>query len=41
MFGGANDFALDKKCNSMIGICVEYYAKYLLFGRGFFKDGYE
>lgn len=31
-FNGENNFRLDKKCNSMIGYCVEYYSKYLLYG---------
>ena len=31
-FSGKNDFSLDKKCNSIIGYCVEYYSKYLLYG---------
>lgn len=31
-FGGKNNFNLDKRCNSMIGYCVEYYSKYLVYG---------
>lgn len=34
-FGGKNQFELDKKCNSLIGYCVEYYSKYLLYGKTF------
>ena len=31
-FSGKNSFSFDKKCNSIIGYCVEYYSKYLLYG---------
>lgn len=31
-FTGKNTFDLDKKCNSAIGYCVEYYSKYLVYG---------
>ena len=31
-FNGKNAFNFDTKCNSMIGYCVEYYSKYLLYG---------
>jgi hypothetical protein len=31
-FSGKNNFNFDKKRNSCLGYCVEYYAKYLLFG---------
>lgn len=34
-FKGKNQFDLDKKCNSLIGYCVEYYSKYLLYGETF------
>lgn len=34
-FSGKNIFSLDKKCNSLLGVCVEYFAKYLLFGDSF------
>ena len=27
-FKGKNNFNLDKKCNSIVGYCVEYYSKY-------------
>lgn len=36
---GKNSFDLDKKCNSMIGYCVEYYSKYVVYGVDFL-DGY-
>lgn len=32
-FRGKNNFKLATRFNSMIGYCVEYYSKYLLFGR--------
>lgn len=32
-FSGKNPFSFDKRCNSMIGYCVEYYSKYLIYGR--------
>lgn len=32
---GKNTFSLNKKCNSVIGYCVEYYSKYLLFGESY------
>lgn len=35
MFTGKNNFILDKKCNSMIGYCVEYYSKYILYGKSY------
>lgn len=38
-FNGKNTFDLDAKCNSVIGYCVEYYSKYLLYGPDVF--GYE
>lgn len=34
-FNGKNDFDLDKKCNAMIGYCVEYYSKYLVYGKSY------
>ena len=30
---GKNNFNFDKQCNKMLGYCVEYYSKYLLYGR--------
>ena len=30
---GKNNFNFDKRCNEMLGYCVEYYSKYLLYGR--------
>ena len=29
---GKNDFRLSSRCNSIIGYCVEYYSKYLVYG---------
>lgn len=37
LFSGKNNFDLDKKCNSMIGYCVEYYSKYLLYGKSYLE----
>ena len=31
-FNGKNNFKLNKKCNSCIGYCVEYYSKWLIYG---------
>lgn len=30
---GKNSFILDKKCNQVLGYCVEYYSKYLVYGK--------
>ena len=38
-FTGQNNFKFGKKCNSMVGCCVEYYSKYLLYGESYL-DGY-
>lgn len=35
---GHNNFKLDKKCNSMIGYCVEYFSKYLVYGEDYLGD---
>ncbi len=40
-FSGKNNYKLDKKCNSMIGYCVEYYSKYLVYGESFLGDYIE
>lgn len=34
---GKNDFKFDKKCNSVVGYCVEYYSKYLVYGIDYLK----
>lgn len=36
-FSGKNDFPFDKKCNSCLGFCVEYYAKMKLYGDDFYR----
>ena len=36
-FSGKNYFSFDKRCNSMIGYCVEYYSKYLVYGREYLR----
>lgn len=41
LFTGENDFSLDKKCNSVIGYCVEYYSKYLLYGEKYLRNFIE
>ena len=41
LFSGKNDFDLDTKFNSMIGYCVEYYSKYLVYGEDFLKEYIE
>lgn len=38
LFSGKNNFKLDKKCNSMIGFCVEYYSKYLVYGEPYLHE---
>lgn len=40
-FTGKNDFNFDTKCNSMIGYCVEYYSKYLLFGEEYLEQNIQ
>lgn len=37
-FSGKNSFKLDTRCNSMLGYCVEYYSKYLVYGPTYLKD---
>ena len=37
LFTGKNYFELDKKQNSMIGYCVEYYSKYLIYGKEYLE----
>ena len=34
-FSGHNNFLLNNRCNSVIGYCVEYYSKYLLYGESY------
>ncbi len=38
LFTGKNDFPFDKRCNSMVGYCVEYYSKYLIYGKTYLSD---
>lgn len=38
LFNGRNNFNFDKKCNSCLGYCVEYYSKYLVYGKDFLDD---
>ena len=45
LFSGENYFSFDKRCNSCLGYCVEYYSKYLVYGekylQGFIKNSYK
>ena len=36
-FNGYNNFKLNSDCNSIIGFCVEYYSKYLVYGEEYLK----
>ena len=36
-FTGKNTFPLDNNCNSMIGYCVEYYSKYIVYGESYLE----
>ena len=38
LFNCENNFPFDKTCNSCLGYCVEYYSKYLLFGKEYLGD---
>ncbi len=40
-FSGKNNFKLDKKCNSIIGYCTEYYSKYLVYGKAYLAQFIE
>lgn len=40
-FNGKNNFKLDKKCNSALGYCVEYYSKYLVYGESYLEGFIE
>lgn len=37
LFSGKNSFELDNRCNSMLGFCVEYYSKYILYGKDYLE----
>lgn len=37
-FNGKNNFDFDKKCNSCLGFCVEYFSKIVLFGENCFLN---
>lgn len=37
LFTGENNFSLDRRFNSMLGYCAEYYSKYLVYGKPFMK----
>lgn len=40
LFHGKNDFEFNKRCNSMLGYCVEYYSKCLVYGLKYLNDVY-
>lgn len=37
LFTGKNDFLLNNNCNSMLGYCVEYYSKYIVYGDSYLE----
>lgn len=37
-FNGKNKFSFDKKANSCLGYCAEYYGKYLIYGNEYLSD---
>lgn len=37
-FNGTTDFNLNKRCNSIIGYCVEYYSKWYLYGDSYLEE---
>ena len=37
LFSGENKFSFDRKCNSCLGFCVEYFAKIRLYGDSVFQ----
>ena len=41
LFNNENIFSFPKKMNSCLGYCVEYYAKYLLFGQEYLNNFWE
>lgn len=38
LYTGKNKFDFDKKCNSCLGYCVEYYGKYLVYGERYLGE---
>lgn len=40
-FNGKTEFGLNKRCNSMIGYCVEYYSKWFLYGDSYLEPFIE
>lgn len=34
-FTGKNSFVIDNRCNKVLGWCVEYYSKYLVYGQSY------
>lgn len=41
LYKNKRNFSFDKKCNSCLGYCVEYYGKYLVYGDLFLKNYIE
>lgn len=41
LFNGKNSFNFDTKCNKVLGYCVEYYSKYIVYGKLFLKEFIE
>lgn len=41
LFSGKSDFPFDKKANSCLGYCVEYYSKYLVYGERYLGEWIE
>lgn len=41
LYNGKNQFGFDKKCNSCLGYCAEYYGKYLIYGDAFLGNYIE
>lgn len=40
-YSGKNIFNFDKKCNSLLGYCVEYYSKYRVYGNQYLRKYIE
>lgn len=41
LFSGKSDFPFDKKANSCLGYCVEYYSKHLVYGERYLGEWIE
>ena len=38
LFTGKPKFSFNRKCNSMLGYCVEYYSKYIVYGKDYLSS---